>query len=156
MPAFTKTHVLRCGSAAANAAQQCGGATVAGKGHALRIAPSYYGQIGGREEKRKSSAPPLRTERFYLFMEMLLGRHVPSHRSLEVRRRRRRGRGRSFMSKKTLEDQRGTPPGARQRRSDRLAPPGGGGVGWGAGERGRTEAAPGIGTGRFANQASAR
>lgn len=62
------------------------GSMLADKGHTLKIDPSYYGQTARQEPKKKKIA---QTVCFYLFMEMLLGSHVPSHHSLEVRWRER-------------------------------------------------------------------
>lgn len=68
------------------------------------------GKLQSEKKKGKKTAAPTNGVFFYLFMEMLLGSHVPSHHSLEVRWRAW-GRGQSVMAKKTLEDERGTPPG---------------------------------------------
>lgn len=66
--------------------------------------------MGKLQYKRREKMSFAQTVCFYLFMEMLLGSHVPSHHSLEVRWRER-GCGQSVMSKKTLEEQRGMLPG---------------------------------------------
>lgn len=80
---------------------------LADKGHTLKIDLSYYGQTAVQEPKKKKNRP---NGVFLSFYGDVARQPCPLS-SLPGSEMEGAGRGQSVMSKKTLEEQRGTPLG---------------------------------------------